>query len=100
MPPHHPALHARDAGSIPDFKLPPLVIVLFIMIGALIFVCMGYAIHRTFGFGHDPNGYKHTTVQQMEYMAEVRVRNMDALEREGRWARSEGTGRREGETVY
>lgn len=69
------------------------------MIGALMVLCMAYAVHHAWGFGPNPNAFKHMTVEQMEYMAEVRVRNTMNLEREGRWARGDAR-RREGETVY
>ncbi|KAF2024565.1 hypothetical protein EK21DRAFT_78421, partial [Setomelanomma holmii] len=97
MSPHH--FTKRDAGSMPDFDLPKPVIVLLIMIGALLLVCMGYAVHHAWGFGTDGNGIEPLSVSQMEYMAEVRVRNMEHLEREGQWARGMGK-RRDGEVVY
>lgn len=76
-------LAKRDSD---EFLMPKPVIVLLIMFGACALTLAGYAIHKTFGFRHDPNGIKPISVSQMEYMAEVRVRNMDALAREGRFA--------------
>jgi hypothetical protein len=66
-----------------EYFAPKPVIVLLCILGAMLAWVMGYAIHRTFGFGEDPNQFKHITVEQMEYMAEVRVRNMDMLAYEG-----------------
>jgi hypothetical protein len=40
------------------------------------------------------------SVAQMEYMAEVKVRNLEALAREGRVAWHEGRRRRDNETIY
>jgi hypothetical protein len=96
MPLH---LLKRDDGNM-GFALPPSIIILLIMIGALILVCMGYAIHKTFGFPTDGNGFKDMSVAQMDYMAEVRIRNMEHLEQEGRraWAGKKPIGR--GEVVY
>lgn len=67
---------------------------------------MGYAIHQAFGFGPDNNRIKPLSAEQMEYMAEVRVRNMMALEHEGRKAwgeereRERRSGPSRGEVVY
>lgn len=66
-----------------EFLMPKPVIVLLIMVGAIFLVCCGYAIHSAFGFGNDVNKIKPMTNEQQEYMAEVRVRNMDALAYEG-----------------
>lgn len=82
-----------------EYVIPKPLIVLLIMLGALLVVCMGYAIHATFGFGHDPHGLKDCSVEQQEYMAEVRVRNMSGLMYEG--AKGQGYGhRRKGESIY
>jgi hypothetical protein len=77
---HH--LAKRDEELI----LPKIVIQFLIMLGAVCVTCLAYAVHRTWGFGPNSNGIKPITVEQMEYMAEVRVRNMNALAREGRLA--------------
>lgn len=73
------------------YALPFFVIVLIIIFGALCLVICGYAIHRTFGFAPDSNGFKDIPMAQADYMAEVRLRNMDSLAQEGRrtqWARN------------
>lgn len=94
---HH--LSRRDENM--GFTLPPSIIILLIMLAASFLVCMGFAIHSAFGFGTDPNQPKPMSVEQMEYMAEVKVRNLEALQREGRsWM---STGKRrvgDSETVY
>ena len=69
------------------------------MLAAVCVTCLAYAIHKTFGFGYNGNSIKPMSVEQMEYMAEVRVRNMDALAREGRLAWHAGK-MRGNETVY
>lgn len=101
----HHLLKREDANM--GFLFPPAVITLLICLGAGFLVCVGYAIHSAFGFGPDNNRIKPLSAEQMEYMTEVRVRNMMALEFEGRkaWeagraARSGPSGRREGEVVY
>jgi hypothetical protein len=66
-----------------EYFAPKPILVLLIIILALFVCAMGYAIHRNFGFGDDSNKYKPMGVEQMEYMAEVRVRNMDSLAWEG-----------------
>ncbi|KAF1362629.1 hypothetical protein EJ07DRAFT_78133, partial [Lizonia empirigonia] len=72
---------ARDDA---DYSLPFFVIVLIIILGAHCLVICGYAIHRTFGFKTDGNGFKPVSAAQADYMAEVRIRNMDSLAHEGR----------------
>ncbi|KAF9694606.1 hypothetical protein EKO04_007237 [Ascochyta lentis] len=83
-----PVIIPRDNAG---YALPFLVIVLIIIFGALCLVICGYAVHRTFGFNTDANGFKSVSVEQAAYMAEVRYRNMDTLAYEGRrsqWARN------------
>lgn len=91
---HHFAKRADD-----EFIMPKPVIVILIMFASGCATCLGYAVHKLIGFREDGNGFKPMSVAQMEYMAEVRVRNMDALAMEGRmaWGQSK---RREGETTY
>jgi hypothetical protein len=105
--PHHtmaPTHHLLKRASDMGYDIPPTVIVLLIMFASLCVVCLGYATHKLLGFSTDGNGFKHITVEQMEYMAEVRVRNMASLQYEGRkaWAEGDGQGRkgREREVVY
>jgi hypothetical protein len=82
------------------FAMPIGAIIILILVGALLVVCMGYAIHKTFGFPTDGNGFKDMSVAQMDYMAEVRIRNMEHLEQEGRraWGGKRPIG--QGEVVY
>ena len=87
-------LAKRDAG----YAIPEGAIILLILFGAGLLVCMGYAIHKTFGFRRNPNEFRHMSAEQQEYMAEVRVRNMQVLMAEG--ARSQRGGPRRGEVVY
>jgi hypothetical protein len=76
-----------------EYFVPKPVLVLLIVILALFFWCIGYAIHSTYGFGKDPNAFKPLKAEQMEYMAEVRVRNMDSLAYEGAQARKDVRGK-------
>ncbi|KAH6882213.1 hypothetical protein BKA58DRAFT_15608 [Alternaria rosae] len=87
-------LTKRDAG----YAIPEGAIIVLILAGAGLLVCMGYAIHKTFGFRKNPNEFRHISAEQQEYMAEVRVRNMQGLMVEG--ARSHRGGPRRGEVVY
>lgn len=83
-----PTLVARDNAG---YALPFLVIVLIIIFAALCLVICGYAIHRTFGFDEDGDGFKDVSPEQAGYMAEVRLRNMESLAYEGRksqWTRN------------
>jgi hypothetical protein len=90
MPPL--TLHHLFRRSDDDFLLPKAVIVLLIMICVIALTLLGYAIHSTFGFGPTTDNRKAMTVEQYEYMAEVRARNTDSLAREGRLAWHQRTG--------
>ncbi|KAF2626750.1 hypothetical protein BU25DRAFT_342778 [Macroventuria anomochaeta] len=76
-----PALIARDDAG---YALPFFVIVLLIVFGALCLVICGYAIHRISSFKPGGDGFKPVSVAQADYMAEVRIRNMNSLAYEGR----------------
>lgn len=81
-----------------EYLIPKPVIVLLIMFGAGLLVCCGYAVHSVFGFGKDSNRMKPLSNEQQEYMAEVRVRNMDLMAHEGaRGQREYGYGGKRGE---
>jgi hypothetical protein len=95
LPTHH--FTKRDNMG---YAIPPTVIVLLIMVGAGFLVCMAYAVHSAFGFGQDRNEPKPPTVEQMEYMAEVKIRNLEAMQREGRVYMGHGKRREEGEVIY
>jgi hypothetical protein len=109
MPPH--ALHFVKRDNM-GFLFPPTVIVIFVLLGAGFLIACGYAIHSAFGFGSDNNNMKSMGAEQASYLAEVRIRNMVALEHEGRMAWGRGnknqhgresastSGLRQGETVY
>ena len=94
-----PTMHQFAKRDDTEFLLPKPIIVLLIMLASCAATCLGYAVHKLLGFREDGNGFKPMSVAQMEYMAEVRVRNMDALAIEGRLAYGQGK-RREAETVY
>jgi hypothetical protein len=91
---HAAPLVKRDSS---EYLLPKPVIVILIMLGSGLLVCVGFAIHSTFGFRPDGNDSKQMTPEQMEYMTEVRVRNMERLMAEGAKYHS---GPRRGEVVY
>jgi hypothetical protein len=81
-----------------DYAIPQAAIILLILLGAGLLVCMGYAIHATYGFKKNGNGVRPLSPEQQEYMAEVRIRNMNGLMAEG--ARTHGFGLKRGEVVY
>ncbi|KAF2503010.1 hypothetical protein BU16DRAFT_533299 [Lophium mytilinum] len=70
---HH--LHKRDNMG---YAIPPSLIVLICMFGAGIMVCLGFAVHSQF-FGTSRNELPSMSPEQMDYMREVRERNMSAL---------------------
>lgn len=70
-----------------EYLLPKPVIVLLIMFASMVVTMLGYATHRLWGFGEDHNGVRSISVGQQEYMAAVRVRNLQAMESESRKAR-------------
>lgn len=88
----------RDDGNM-GFTMPPSIIVLLVLVAAGFVVCCGFAIHSAFGFGPDANKPKPMNVEQLEYINEVRVRNLEAMEREGRLVRGYGK-RRTDEVIY
>jgi hypothetical protein len=110
MPPH--ALHFVKREDNNGFLFPPGVIVIFVLLGAGFLVACGFAINSAFGFSSDNNNMKAMSAEQMSYLAEVRIRNMEALEKEGRMAWGRGhmhhdgrasastSGLRQGEVVY
>ncbi|KAF2817254.1 uncharacterized protein BDZ99DRAFT_431209 [Mytilinidion resinicola] len=69
-------LHKRDNMG---YAIPPSLIVLICMLGAGICVCLGFAVHSQF-FGTSSNELKSMSPEQMDYMREVRERNMAALQ--------------------
>lgn len=65
------------------YAIPPAAIILLILLGAA-FVVAGVAAVGKLVEGPNPNGIKQFTPEQMEYMKEVRDRNIDGLMSEGR----------------
>ncbi|RMZ72485.1 hypothetical protein GMOD_00007479 [Pyrenophora seminiperda CCB06] len=82
-----------------DYVIPIPLIILLIILGAGLLVCMGYAIYSMFASKQDGNGIKQMSSEQMEYMAEVRLRNMDGLMSEGRRG-YRGMSKQRGDVVY
>lgn len=76
-----------DDGSGIDFDLPPGVIMLLCMIGAMVLLLMAYGIGRFWGNFETPN--LEPTAAQVNYMRQVRDRNLDNLMVEGAAARHE-----------
>jgi hypothetical protein len=97
-----PPLHLLTKRDNMGFALHPSLIVLLVLLGAGFMVAAGYAINSAFGFREDGNGFKATSPEQMQYMADVRARNMDKMMSEGQraWARGEESSRRTGDVVY
>lgn len=83
-----PVLPRSDSDM--GYAFPPGVIILFILLGAILLICCGYAIHKTFGFEEDGNGFKPMRREQWEYMKEVKARNMESLAYEGMMVRTDG----------
>ena len=69
------------------YPLPIPAMILLIILGAGMAVCVGYAIHKTFGFRSSGNGVKNISAEQMEYMTEVRGRNFRGMMKEGERSR-------------
>lgn len=66
-------------------------------------MCVGFAVHSSFGFKSSGNGMKNMGAEQMEYMTEVRGRNLARMMAQGQLSRMEGAGpggMRKGESVY
>lgn len=66
------------------YALHPVVIVLLILLGALGLVVCGYAVNRLLGIEDSSDGFKARTVEQDDYMREVRSRNVNGLMSQGR----------------
>jgi hypothetical protein len=94
----NPATASPLTKRADDYPIPIGAIIILILLGAGLVVCMGYAIHKTFGFKNNPNHFKPLSPEQQEYMAEVRVRNMNGLMAEG--VRSHKGGVQRGEVIY
>jgi hypothetical protein len=89
----------RDEG----YLLPKSVIILLVILGSGLAVCMGFAIHKTFGFRRSGNGMKNVSAEQMSHMKEVRERNYACMMAEGhrtRMERTDARGVRKGESAY
>lgn len=69
-----------------DFFLPKLLMVWFVVLCALVGTLLAYAVHRVWGFDTD-DAEKELSPEQHAYMAEVRMRNLRAMEGESRRAR-------------
>lgn len=65
------------------YAIHPLLIVLLIMLAAALVVCMGFAVNRLF-VGEESDGLRPRSVEQEQYMVDVRQRNLAILAQEGR----------------
>ncbi|KAF2466318.1 uncharacterized protein BDR25DRAFT_306150 [Lindgomyces ingoldianus] len=70
------ATHSFARRDNMGYAIPPSLIVLLIMLGAMAVVICGYAVSRLLGFSEAPNGYKPRSTEQEEYMREVRQRGL------------------------
>ena len=70
------------------------------MLAAGLVVCMGYAVYSMFVPDGHGNGIGQMSNEQMEYMAEVRMRNMDGLMKVGQRNLDERRGMGRGDVVY
>jgi hypothetical protein len=66
-----------------EYAIPKMAIVILCMLGAVVALVMGFAMSRLF-MSENTDGIKPLTAEQQEYMTEVRVRNINALEGEAR----------------
>jgi hypothetical protein len=71
------------------FSIAPALIVLIILLASFLLVILGYATHRLLGLGPEHNSYRARTVEQDDYMREVRNRNLRGIMGEGRRSRKE-----------
>ncbi|KAF1952188.1 hypothetical protein CC80DRAFT_495530 [Byssothecium circinans] len=85
-----PKLMARTVfekrDEIAGFDIPPLVIVLLCMVASGILLVMCYGVAR-FAFPDETQGPKEASAAQLDYMREVRARNLDGLMADGAHAR-------------
>lgn len=68
------------------YAIAPSLIILLILLASAAIVTCGYAVHRLMGLSEPDNAYKPRSVEQEDYMREVRSRNIEALMSEGRRA--------------
>ena len=68
------------------------------MLAAGFVVCIAYAVYSM--FMPKRHGVRQMSNEQMEYMAEVRMRNMDGLMKVGRRNLDGGRGMGRGDVVY
>lgn len=77
------AFEKRDNMGYP---IHPLLITFFICLGIFALVVCAYAIHRLMGFENASRALASRSVEQDDYMRQVRSRNLDGLMAEGRRA--------------
>ena len=73
----------KREGDSGEYAIPKMAIVVLCMLGSGVLLVMGYAASRLF-MSDDTDGIKPLPVDQHEYMATVRARNLDILEAEAR----------------
>jgi len=62
------------------YLIPKTAIVLLVMLGAGFVIAAAYGMHRVMGFGgHDKPQAKSMSIEQQQYMAGVRTRNVNML---------------------
>jgi hypothetical protein len=83
--PDMPAMAFEKRDNM-GYAIHPSLIVLLILLAAAALVTCGYAVNRLVGIEESPNGFKARTVEQDDYMREVRSRNVDGLMSEGKRA--------------
>ncbi|KAF2655835.1 hypothetical protein K491DRAFT_715974 [Lophiostoma macrostomum CBS 122681] len=59
--------------------LHPFLMTFYVLLGCTACLLGGYATHRLMGMKQAPSGYKPRSVEQDDYMREVRRRNLDVL---------------------
>jgi hypothetical protein len=72
-----PALDLTKRDNM-GFLLPPFVIWLLTLLGAAVAITIGFAIHRLMGLEY-PRPWKPRSVEQDNYMRDVRRRNVEDI---------------------
>ncbi|KAL1607640.1 hypothetical protein SLS60_002574 [Paraconiothyrium brasiliense] len=88
-------LYPRDRADNMGYAIHPTAIVFLVLLGTGFVVAMMYGMDRVSGFRGRPHEEpRHMSVEQARYMAEVRMRNMEALKEESRRGCGLGRGKR------
>jgi hypothetical protein len=73
-----PAIHF-DKRDDDGYVIPKGAIVVLVILGSGLLVCMGYAVYHLSGGEDKSDGYKARSVEQDDYMREVRQTTLNNL---------------------